>query len=126
MPFKSIEKRREWDARYKREVQRPRAKARAAQAKEQARLHAEREAELRARSLVPMRLSEDLCFADHEHKRGETIWVIPGLVWQWEKRQLAVEIPKLVSYGVRVVSDLPPDRFEVEQHAPKERTAAGY
>ncbi len=95
-------------------------------ASEQARLHAAREAELSASGLVPMRLSEDLVFADHEHKRGETIWVVPGLVWQWEKRQLAVEIPKLESYAVRVITGPPPDRFEVELHEPKERTAAGY
>lgn len=123
---KRLEERRRFN-RERRRRQRANAKARAKVAAEKARLHAEREEELRAASLVPMYLLEDLCLADHSHLRGETIWVVPGLVWQWGKRQLAVEIQRPASYGVRVITGLSPDRFVTEpQEPPKERTAAGY
>ncbi len=104
MPFKDPQRRREWERAYRPAYRRRKREEEARRrAEEEARKL--KEAELRARSLVPMRLRYPLEFADHSHRAGEVVWVLPGTAHLLERAHLADYYPtgEWVSYGVRVL-----------------------
>ncbi len=132
MPFKSIEKRRAWDARYKREVQRPRAKARAAQAKEAARARGEQIVHLNSQGLVVMRLAQTVRVRTGRNEvltfpASTEVWVCPSDALDLERRGEAARAPEKTLFGARRITPGQIESWGAEPElAAKERTSAGY